>query len=721
MILSGVYLIASYSFIQDNFILQETKTLFIVKRIVLLTVLLFAGIIANGQVPEGFNYQGIARNSTGQIISGVTLGVRIEIIDGIVSPLVIWAEEHVVETNDFGLFTLMVGDPDATIVPAEAASFDKIDWSRQELYIRTSIKEEAGTWQVMEPSKILSVPYALNASSVGSLESLEVMEAQDNPVEEALFEVRNKNGQTIFAVYNEGVRVYVDDNQAKSKGPKGGFAIGGFDDTKGLTYEFFRVTPDSIRLYVDEGATKGPKGGFAIGGFSRTKGLTEDLMHLTEDNYFIGYGSGNNISTGLYNSFFGYMAGVMNSSGDNNVFIGNETGYNNEGGNWNIFVGNNSGYLNSSGNGNIILGDEAGYNNSDGSWNVFLGDLSGWSNTSGESNVYIGSDAGLSSTIGNYNVFMGSTSGFSNTEGSSNVFIGESSGYTNTTGEGNVFMGTESGHENTIGDYNVFIGEMSGWSNSDGEDNVFIGASAGEYNTTGAYNVFMGTTTGQNNLTGIGNVFIGQESGFLNDDGNLNVAIGPQAGYSNVSGENNVFLGFQSGAYETGSNRLYIDNAGSTWDKALVYGEFDWGYLSFYADVEAAGDVTSTGFNVASDRALKKNITDLPATLGKVMQLRPVEFDWLPGSGVKGAETAGRQTGLIAQEVEQVFPDAISLNKKGNKTINYTHITVSMLKAIQDQQQIIEQLQQENSALREYIESIDQKVETLIGKGGLKE
>ncbi len=39
-------------------------------------------------------------------------------------------------------------------------------------------------------------------------------------MDESLFEVRNKDGKTVFAVYNEGVRIYVDDGE---KGVKGGF------------------------------------------------------------------------------------------------------------------------------------------------------------------------------------------------------------------------------------------------------------------------------------------------------------------------------------------------------------------------------------------------------------------------------------------------------------------------------------------------------------------
>jgi trimeric autotransporter adhesin len=46
--------------------------------------------------------------------------------------------------------------------------------------------------------------------------------------------VRNKDGRIVFAVYNEGVRVYVDDGLA-GKALEGGFAIGGFDKAKGTS------------------------------------------------------------------------------------------------------------------------------------------------------------------------------------------------------------------------------------------------------------------------------------------------------------------------------------------------------------------------------------------------------------------------------------------------------------------------------------------------------
>lgn len=101
-------------------------------------------------------------------------------------------------------------------------------------------------------------------------------------VDDPIFEVKNKDGAVVFAVYDNGVEVYVDDTGTK-KGVKGGFAIGGLTGTKANGKEYFRVTPDSVRIYLQEDTTKGVKGGFAIGGLTGTKNQTVDFLKITPD------------------------------------------------------------------------------------------------------------------------------------------------------------------------------------------------------------------------------------------------------------------------------------------------------------------------------------------------------------------------------------------------------------------------------------------------------
>ena len=104
-------------------------------------------------------------------------------------------------------------------------------------------------------------------------------------VDDPLFEVINYSGDTVFAVYTEGVRIWVgDDSGSKASGSKGGFAVGGFSTSKGMTNEYLRVTADSVRVYIDdEGGQKasGSKGGFAVGGFSTGKEENYDYFNIS--------------------------------------------------------------------------------------------------------------------------------------------------------------------------------------------------------------------------------------------------------------------------------------------------------------------------------------------------------------------------------------------------------------------------------------------------------
>lgn len=140
-----------------------------------------------------------------------------------------------------------------------------------------------------------------------------------------------------------------------------------------------------------------------------------------------------------------------------------------------------------------------------------------------------------------------------------------------TSGSQHTFVGVSAGAVNT-GGYNTFVGQIAGRFNTSGSYNTFIGRIAGYKNTSGRYNTFLGANTGYGNTTGSNNVFIGRAAGYANSTGSNNTAIGYYAGRSNKTGAGNVFLGRYAGYYETGSNKLYIDN--TTTSSPLIYGDF---------------------------------------------------------------------------------------------------------------------------------------------------
>jgi len=231
-------------------------------------------------VPLGFNYQAIARNSNGLPITSQTIPVRISIVTALTGGTVIWQEEHSSVTADqYGMISLVVGA--GTYTAGTATSFSAIDWSAQTLYLKTEVKYPGPGWTDMGTSQIWAVPYSLLAKNVAPLSKLGISGTTDI-MDEALFEVKNKTGNTVFAVYNEGVRAYVGNGVAK--GVKGGFAVGGFDGTKTGTHDLLYVTSDSVRVYIDSNpSTKGTKGGFAIGGYDMTKGTSSNYLNITID------------------------------------------------------------------------------------------------------------------------------------------------------------------------------------------------------------------------------------------------------------------------------------------------------------------------------------------------------------------------------------------------------------------------------------------------------
>jgi hypothetical protein len=735
--------------------------------------------LALSQVPQGFNYQAVAKSLTGGVITNTTLQVKISFLSDTITPVIVYEELHSsVKTNMSGVFNIVIGT--GVWQAGSAAKFSDINWAAKPLYLKTQVFYN-NSWKYMGTSRLWSVPYSMvTADMIGAVTKMNIRGTETSP-DSAIFVVKNKDGQIVFAVYNEGVRVYVDDGVVKS--PKGGFAIGGFGTAKGVSQNYLTVTSDSVRVYVNENPTKSPKGGFAIGGFGTTKQSSESFLQLTPKNYFIGHNSGKNITTGLYNSFLGYMSGYKTTEGLANTFFGDSTGFNNTTGSWNVFVGKNAGLSNetsvsnvfigngagelakhsaeSTGSYNVAIGTLAGYNNN-GKYNVFLGQEAGYSNLSGKQNVFLGMQSGYSNDTASYNVAIGTDAGYYNmgeagvfignfagnrNEGSFNVLIGNNAGQDNTSGEKNVILGSDAGYYNTLGYNNTFIGNLAGTYNTEGNYNLYAGSEAGFSNTTGSYNVFLGNYAGTDasgigntavgnaagkvinsnyntfvgyqsgfsNTTGEWNAFFGLQSGRQNISGSYNTYIGPDAGHS-ATGSYNVMIGHEAGYNESGSNKLVIDNSSSLTpsSSSLVYGDFSSDELRFNANVGigtapsstyklgVSGYIIAVDYYVYSDIRLKKNVRSLDGdgVIAKVRDMNVIEYNYKDEVTRGEKDLDKKYIGVIAQDVEKSFPNAVKTDENGNKTVSINSLTAILLQAVKDQQKQIDELRQEVEALK---------------------
>jgi hypothetical protein len=129
------------------------------------------------------------------------------------------------------------------------------------------------------------------------------------------------------------------------------------------------------------------------------------------------------------------------------------------------------------------------------------------------------------------------------------------------------------GHSLTLGkNGNTFIGyNTSSFESNFNTGNTSLGWQSTPYILSGTSNLNLGFWTGHNLTSGDFNTNVGAYANFKNQDGSTNTAIGYYAGYNNV-GSGNVFLGHMAGRFETGDNKLYIDNSAT--ESPLIYGDF---------------------------------------------------------------------------------------------------------------------------------------------------
>ena len=754
------------------------KTLICKKWLTVLSsavLFLFVLSYSAGQVPQGMNYQAIARDGSGNPIVGATINVKLSILSDTTGfytaggGVYVYEEQHTgVKTNAFGLFSVVLGG--GTWVQGPSATFAAINWSAMPLYMGSKIYYQS-SWKVMGSARLWTVPYSMLASKssgVSEGSKIAVLSANDADTN-ALFVVKRKDGQVVFAVYNDGVRAYVDKG---AKGSRGGFAIGGFGTGKAPSQNLMMISPDSARIYVDETVAKGSRGGFAIGGFNSNKATINDFMFMTPENYFIGHSSGKLITTGLYNSTLGYKAGSNLSTGSNNIFIGFQSGITTDGGGSNVFIGNTAGYKNTTGNYNIMLGRGAGYNTTSSS-NIFLGDLTANKNTTGSQNVMIGDWAGYNNLSGNQNVLLGAEAGWNNTTGNSNIFVGAQSGYSNKTGYDNITIGNKAGRSNVDGTYNVMIGSDAGNLNVSGNYNTLMGYKAGE-KTTADYGTMLGYLAGNSNTTGISqtmvgymagskntgsfNTFVGTLAGGNATTGTFNTYVGLAAG-NEATGDNNIFIGKWAGWRETGSNKLVIDNTYSDADNlnnAMIYGDFttkffkvngellsstskaggyaadfrNYGGLSSYYGVNiTAGSTDGTGTNYMIDfnnsggswkgSILMTNNVVSVYTASDARQKENVAKTGINALKILGdlavvdynfIKSGAKHTGYIAQDALKVLPEMVIYNEKADVYAISTSSLIPVLhKAIMEQQAMID-------AQAKRIEALEILVKQLTGK-----
>jgi trimeric autotransporter adhesin len=727
---------------------MKTQFLRLLMFLIITSAYQLIGSSAFGQSPQKFNYQAVCRDNLGNIIASQSIEFLITIRDGLPSGTDVYHETQNVLTNSFGLVTFEVGGGTASV-----GNFSAINWSSGAKYLDVQMDIGAGMVAVGTP-QLISVPYALYANQAGT-SGLQGATGPTGP--------QGATGITGQAGTN-GVTGPTGVGVAGAQGPTGptgqagtngvtgptGVGVAGTQGATGPTGKTGPTGPTGIGIAGATGPT-GPSG--SLDAWSRTGNAgtiygtnfigTTDNMPLgfrvnnqmagkidpVNQNVFFGRGAGAGVmnptntaigdsamaSGGTFNVAIGYQALKLNN-GDNNCAIGNVSQGDGTSGSSNTSVGyaslryNNADY-------NTAIGYTALEVNQDGTRNTAVGTAVMYSNTSGSNNVAVGLQALAGNISGSYNIVIGNNAMHNNTSGNGNIAIGHVANYSGTDRLRNV----------AVGDSALFLNGSGASGASFANDNSGIGYKALRSNTTGYRNTAVGSYALTAVTTGLSNVAVGYNAGSFIVGGDYNTCLGRGTLATNINGNYNTGLGYNADVSVDG-----LTNASAIGNNASVNASNKIRLGSTTVSV-IEGQVACT---FPSDGRFKTNVKEEVKGLDFIMKLRPVvynfdtkkfdEFLMKNMSEEKRNERMKDQdyskssnivhTGFIAQEVEQSAKecgftfDGVSApqDDNGNYGVAYSQFTVPLVKAVQEQQLMIDALKKENEILKNRLDKLEE-------------
>ena len=444
--------------------------------------------------------------------------------------------------------------------------------------------------------------------------------------------------------------------------------------------------------------------GIAIGAYS----------NAGDHSVALGTSALNSNTTGSDNIAVGTSALKSNTTGPGNIAIGENTLYSNTRGDDNIAIGRNALYQSDTGHGNIAIGYQAMYYQD----NINTG------------NTAVGYQAmvGTNSASNYHNTAIGyralNRAGNSAENAGHNTAVGSSALENNVTGFGNTAIGSAALNTVRQGNYNTGLGYYA-CANVTGSHKTCIGASSGPAS---------GSDWASDDKE---RIFIGSKSKFNNGPAVLEV----HNDYASVRNVRATGRGKGDQTYEIKKTGVVVN--GNLFVKGMIFfndGTDDWsnpgtikyngkndGYgaqaygreitqnadLIYYSDY--AGKVVHQRQD--SDRRLKYVGKDNNDGLAKIKQLKVFNYVY------KKDTTKTPHVGVIAQDLQKVFPNAVQKGKDGFLTIRMEDMFYAVINAIKELDAKITALQKENQELKQLVKQVqednkrlDQRLQKLEAK-----
>ncbi len=178
--------------------------------------------------------------------------------------------------------------------------------------------------------------------------------------------------------------------------------------------------------------------------------------------------------------------------------------------------------------------------------------------------------------------------------------------------------------------------------------------------------------------------------GVDNYDSNYGLTVGYATNKLGIKTRGNSY--FQGATSDSTSAALNVSNDAETNllfirnDGRVGIGTTNPGYK-----LHVNGIVGASAYYYTSDMALKTNVHPLNNSLAKILNLQGVSFNWKEGGEYS--------IGLIAQDVENIFPEVVSIDEEDLKSIEYGKLIAPLIEAIKEQQTKIQKLELRINAL----------------------
>lgn len=785
-------------------------------KLLFLAAFLLFGADVMAQVPQGFNFQAVARNADGDLISNSELGVRVTVLQGTEDGTAVYTEVQKPTTSAVGSFLIVIGEG------TSEDDFSAIDWSSDNYYVKLEIDPSGGEeYEELGTTRLLSVPYALLAKDVvnGGTGSGELV---------TNYELNTADGDTAFQVQisgegasetaiigraaTTGTNVGVE-GKAFSESANTNLQVGTYGEAVGdgtgthLGVYGIAFSPEGTggRRYGLYGSANS-QGRENIGGFGIGQGSGDgEVVALGDENIdgefnvggfnigLVGFARNNlNGNIGIRGYVYGAEGGRENRAVSAEA-VSNATGRN---------VGVQS-IVHSSQTDNmafqVLMFDNGSGNSSlnnigvqyemsnaatEGNYGM-RGFINGASPNNVGADLYVGGGENNTGMILNVNGETGSNIGMTvnaptaaelngnviidgdlSVTGSINGAMGEG-GSANGSTLDSLFLSTvpEAEFQRNTSFYPGFIRNSDQDGNfvnlsrtrlqygNDADENIYNWYDKGSMQLAAAdyANGERATGMGPGNFYmdiyyngsfyaplnfGIGNAAEGGKAFFsmssltraenqqgdlfsinISEDPNGNDANGqssqvmmygtnsPNIQMGGQSWENNDLPFFQLFGNVEDGNGWYLNN---TYLGVATDGTDEWASLSLMktnivgqTSQETilldgySGNINISGsLSQSSDERLKKDIKTIENALDKTNRLRGVTYTWKTD-----VHNEDPQIGVIAQEVEKVFPEFVLTDEDGMKSVNYAQMTAVLIEAVKELNAKISDLEKENKVL----------------------